>query len=146
MTYDYLKIINTLREAFEKGDLDKGLSLHSQDVIFWDVTLPEPLRGWQALRESEEVWVRAFSDTKMELGKIVGLDRDVVVEWIMRATNTGPLQMGSDVIPATGKRIELRGVMLGKLNAEGLIEERREYFDTGAFMTQLGLLPVAKVA
>jgi hypothetical protein len=42
-------------------------------------------------------------------------------------------------IPATGKRITLRGVSLFMLNANGEIAEERRYFDTGSFFAQLGL-------
>jgi hypothetical protein len=44
-------------------------------------------------------------------------------------------------VPPTGKRIDLRGALVGRLNAENLIVEERRYYDTGTMMKQLGLAP-----
>jgi len=44
-------------------------------------------------------------------------------------------------VPRQGKRIDLRGALVGRINAENLIVEERRYYDTGTMMKQLGLAP-----
>ena len=42
-------------------------------------------------------------------------------------------------IAPTGRKIEFRLAFFAKMNAEGLIQEDRTYYDTASMMGQLGL-------
>ena len=65
---------------------------------------------------------------------------DVAIEIVLRATNTGPLEVGSDdPLPPTGRRIELPSVWFLRLRGDGRIVEERDYLDTASFFRQLGL-------
>ena len=61
-----------------------------------------------------------------------------VAEWTWRATNTGPLPMPDGAeIAATGKTVKHHGVSIYTIR-EGKFASEREYFDSAAFMSQLG--------
>jgi hypothetical protein len=51
-------------------------------------------------------------------------------------TNTGA--MGST--PATGRPFALRGVSVGTVSGDGLVEEHRDYWDLGGFLIQIGII------
>jgi hypothetical protein len=56
------------------------------------------------------------------------------------ARNTSPMQTPKGTVPATNRKITLRGVSLVTLDAEGRIVAERRYFDSGSLFAQLGLL------
>jgi hypothetical protein len=56
-------------------------------------------------------------------------------ESVGRGTNDGA--MGP--IPATGKSFELRGASIGTVNAAGLVQIHRDYWDLAGFLGQLGV-------
>jgi hypothetical protein len=55
----------------------------------------------------------------------------------MTGTNNGPLATPMGEVPATGKRMDLRGALVGRINAENLIVEERRYYDTGTLISSL---------
>ncbi len=44
-------------------------------------------------------------------------------------------------IPRTGRPIELRGIFIGSVSPDGLIESQRDYWDMAGLLVQLGVLP-----
>jgi steroid delta-isomerase-like uncharacterized protein len=63
-------------------------------------------------------------------------------EWTVGGTHSGPLETPEGAIPATGKRVTLRGCDLVAVR-DGRIYEQRAYYDQLSLMTQLGLVPEA---
>jgi len=61
-------------------------------------------------------------------------------EWSMSGTNSGPMDTPEGTIPATGKRVTVRGCDAITVR-DGRIQSHRVYYDQLAFMTQLGLIP-----
>jgi hypothetical protein len=45
--------------------------------------------------------------------------------------------------PATNKSFSLRGVSIGRLNADGKIIEQRDYYNIATYLSQVGLLPAS---
>jgi ketosteroid isomerase-like protein len=65
----------------------------------------------------------------------------VAAEWTWVGTHTGPLVLrDGTALPATGKRVELRGMELVRVR-DGKIAEYHVYWDGMAAATQLGVLP-----
>ncbi|MET9733472.1 nuclear transport factor 2 family protein [Streptomyces sp. NPDC006458] len=66
-----------------------------------------------------------------------------VDEGYYTGTNTGPLQLPSgETLPATGKRVRLRGVDLATVRDDHIVSYR-VYYDQMEFLEQVGLLPEA---
>ncbi len=64
----------------------------------------------------------------------------VVVEFIGRGTNTGPLHMPTGDIPATGRHLELSFCEVIQCR-NGKIVNFHIYFDNMTLLQQLGLVP-----
>jgi steroid delta-isomerase-like uncharacterized protein len=79
----------------------------------------------------------AIPDLQFELVTLAPAGKDMVVlEWVMRGTNTGPLPQG----PATHRTIALPGVDVIKIE-DGRIVSLNAYFDRMTYAEQLGLVP-----
>jgi steroid delta-isomerase-like uncharacterized protein len=83
---------------------------------------------------AERLW-SSFADLAFEIVSLAeaGADR-VVVEWIMRGTNTGAFQG----LPPTGRSISVAGADIIAVGKDG-IRSVTGYFDTRAIPEQLGL-------
>lgn len=74
----------------------------------------------------------AFPDGKVTIDGGDYLDNRSVVRWTYTGTNTGEGQFA-----ATGKKVSISGVSVGRYE-EGKLVEEAVYFDNLDFMTQLG--------
>jgi steroid delta-isomerase-like uncharacterized protein len=64
-------------------------------------------------------------------------DDRYAAEWEMFGTNTG--EAGG--LPATNKPYRIRGVSIGRLDADGKIKENRDYWNMADYLVQVGILP-----
>jgi predicted ester cyclase len=114
--------------------------LYAEHAVLCHPLSPAALEGRQAIRESEQALFDAFSKIEVNLRTVLTGDQGCVAELVIRATNSGPLDLGGEErVAATGRRIELPSVWVLDIGPDGLIVEERDYFDTAAFMSQLGL-------
>ena len=133
-------VVEKLVRAVENRDADALGALFADEALLHHPLSPEPIRGKPAILASEQALFEAFSDIEIEVLRVVAERDDVAVELVLRATNTGPLDVGADEpLPPTGRRIELRSVWFLRLRADGRIAEERDYLDTAGFFRQLGL-------
>jgi predicted ester cyclase len=73
--------------------------------------------------------------------ELVGGPR-VMQEFIFEGTHAGPLVGSVGTIPATGRKVTVRGVLVGRYE-RNLATDLRLYFDQLEAMAQLGLTPEA---
>jgi steroid delta-isomerase-like uncharacterized protein len=131
-----LRIVDTIRQ----GDAEAYAQGFAEDAVLRHPMAPEPLRGRAAIREGEQALFDAFSDVEVEVVAMWEGDRSTAVEVVLRATNTGPMEVGPGrSVPATGRRVELPAVWVFEFDEEGFVAEERDYFDTASFMAQLGI-------
>jgi steroid delta-isomerase-like uncharacterized protein len=128
-------------DAMNRHDTRAVGALYTQDSVAYDPFYPAPLRGRAAIEKDAGEFFRAFPDLRVEIISIFEKGNAAAGEVRMTGTNTGPLATPKGEVPATGKRIDVRGALVGRINAEGLIVEERRYYDTGTLMQQLGLAP-----
>ena len=79
---------------------------------------PEPLRGRQAIRAAEQALFDEFSEVRVDVRSVRGGDDGFALRVVLSAQHAG------------GRRIELPAVWWYDLDADGLIVEARDYFDT----------------
>ena len=116
------------------------MELFAEDAVLHHPLSPEPIRGKAAIGENEQALFDSFSDIDIEVLRVVSEGDDMALELVVRATNTGPLDVGADEkLPPTGRRIELPSVWFLTLGADGKIVEERDYVDTAGLFRQLGL-------
>lgn len=135
---DARKTFDQVTEAVNRHDLDAAGRCYSPEVVL--VSPDGKFEGRdRALRELG-AFIEAFPDMRVTTwGKVTSGDV-VVDEWTMTGTHTAPLRSADgQVIPATGRSVNLRGIDVGVVE-HGLITSHRLYWDGLEFLTQLGLL------
>ncbi|MFN2521096.1 MAG: ester cyclase, partial [Candidatus Limnocylindria bacterium] len=115
--------------------------LYAQDAVAYDPFFPEPLRGPAAIEKDAANFIRAFPDLKMTITQTIEQDeRSGAAELRFTGTHDGPLTTPMGDIPATHRKMDLRGAGFVKVNEKGEITEERRYYDSGQIMQQLGLV------
>jgi steroid delta-isomerase-like uncharacterized protein len=126
--------------AWDTGDAEALISILADDFVWNDVSMPEPIRTREAVREYVKSWRTAFPDMRAKMvNRVVG-DDSVAVEVAFTGTNTGPMDMGGQVIPPTGRPVDGRGTYFARFR-NGEVIELNTYPDIAGMMMQLGLMP-----
>ena len=131
---DAATIQREMFEAVERRDFDRLRELLHPDYTYIGGDGVERA-GAEAALAVADFYTTAFPDVTFEVRASHAPSDDVsVLELIARGTHTGPL---GDV-PATGRAVEVVACNVVEVR-DGRILREREYFDTGAIMSQLGL-------
>jgi steroid delta-isomerase-like uncharacterized protein len=126
--------------AWNDHDAEAFVSLFADDFAWYDWTLPEPIRDKEGARRYFNSWMTAFPDmlTK-QTSRVIG-DDAVAVEVEFSGTNSGPMVMGGNEIPATNRTVTGRGTYFARVR-DGKIVEFSSHPDAAGMMMQLGLMP-----
>lgn len=131
--------VERIIDAVRRGDTEAYAAGFATDAELIYPLSPEPVRGRDAIREGEQGLFDAFTDIDVEVRSLTSEGSTTVAEVVLRATNTGPIDLGEgEPLPATGVRVELPAVWVFEFGDDGAIVSERDYFDTAAFMAQLG--------
>lgn len=93
-------------EALNRQDVEGVMAFYTEDVIFDDVSLPEPLNGSEEMREFMQGMYAAFPDLHIELRSLFGEEDIVAAEYELIGTHAGDL----DGNPPTGKTFRVKAV------------------------------------
>jgi len=138
---DNIRLDEEFLASWDSHDVDRGLAVLSDDVVWYDVASPEPMHGKAAARAYLQAWYTAFPDLKSKVkGRLVTEDQ-VATEVEFTGTNKGSLQFSSaaPVISPTGKQVRGKGTYFLRIR-DGKIVELHTYPDTMGLMMQLGLM------
>ena len=134
------KLAEDVQKAFDNKDMNTLAQLYAEDATMIMPGEPEPIQGRDAIEKNQAAFLRAMPDFSLEFTLILISGNHIVFEGVSQGTFTGPLASPEGDIPPTGKSAKIKFAFIAKVNAEGLIEEDRTYYDTGEFMKQLGLV------
>ncbi|HEY2960670.1 MAG TPA: nuclear transport factor 2 family protein [Actinomycetota bacterium] len=131
-------IVRSVLEAAVTGDEAQMERAYTDDVIGWSPTatassrdeLVADLRGRKG----------AFSDVDLALDAVDEVGDKVITEWRVAATHSGALELDEFRLDPTGRRVELRGVLIAEFDGDR-IKRFRQYWDEIALLEGLGLLP-----
>lgn len=137
---DLKKVADNYLKTVNSRDAAAVAKLYTEDAIMIMPGEPEPIRGRKAIEENQAALFRAMPDFSVEFTLILISGNHIVFEGVGRGTFTGPLVSPEGDIPPTGRSVKIKFAFIAKVNAGGLIEEDRTYFDNADFMKQLGLL------
>lgn len=126
--------------AWDQHDAAGFAGLLAEDFTFSDISAPEPFRSRDQVQSYMEAWFTAFPDMRSKTTNRVVSDDKVAAEIEFTGTNTGPLMMGGQEIPATGRAVTGTGTYFATVK-DGKIATFRAHPDVAALMGQLGLLP-----
>jgi steroid delta-isomerase-like uncharacterized protein len=122
------EIINKRKlDLFNDSNFTKNVVMHAS---------PKDVVGIDSARAYYANYLTGFSDITFTIKDVFGMGNKLVKHWNFKGTHTG-LFFG---IPATGKKVDLDGVTLVRME-NGKIAEEKDFFDNLDLMQQLGLIP-----
>lgn len=124
--------------VYNDGDLDGYVDLYTDDAV---LTTPEgAFKGRKELRERFAREMNALSDFRFDVVSYVEAGDMFADEFVFAGTHTGPLLLPDCTqLPATGRRVEVRGMEMVQLR-DGRMAVDNLYYDNVAVLAQLGLL------
>lgn len=120
-------------EIFNQGKFQVADEIYARDFVNHGVKSSVGLKEDQ---DAARGWKEAFPDLKMVVILTVAEGDLVTVVWTASGTNTGQ----GNGLPATGKKIESRGITVWRI-VGGKIREEWSEFDNLRLMQQLGVTP-----
>jgi steroid delta-isomerase-like uncharacterized protein len=140
---DNLKLDEKNFEAWNAHDIDGSLTLYSDEIVWIDVGIQEPLRGKEAVHQYIQGWFSAFPDIKLTVKNRLVTEDQVAGELEWSGTQSGPLQLGpgTPALPATGKKVVGKGTYFVRVKDNKAVEVHT-YPDNVGLMIQLGLMPM----
>jgi steroid delta-isomerase-like uncharacterized protein len=136
---DLKKLIEKLQLAIDNHDSVAIAQCYAEDATMTVSGEPEPIRGREAIAKSLEAIFRAMPDFKVKFTTLIS-GNHIIFENTAEGTFTGPMATPAGDIPPTGKSAKYKSVFIAKVNADGLIEEDKTYYDPADFMRQLGII------
>ena len=130
---------DAFRILFDERDLSDAYRLWSDDSVDHFLAAGQSVRGAHALAQWFGELLAAVPDFHMEvLNAFDDCHRQATIEWRATGTFNGGPFLG---IEANGRRIEIRGVDVMRLDSDGKIDENTIYYDGAEFARQVGMLP-----
>lgn len=124
---------------FNERDLSDPSAFWTDDSVDYFLAAGQTVRGATALAAWFEDLFAAVPDWHLEIENTVDDgDRQVVVQWHATGTMTGAPFLG---IEPNGRRIDIRGVDVIRLDADGKVDMNTIYYDGAEFARQVGMLP-----
>lgn len=125
--------------VYNDGDLDGYVDLYTDDAVL--ATPEATFKGRRELRERFARELNALSDFHFDVVSYVETGDMFADEFIFAGTHTGPLLIpGGTELPATGRRIEVRGMEMVQVR-DGRMVVDNLYYDNVAVLVQLGVVP-----
>lgn len=122
-------------EVWAQGRLAMVDELITPDFVGHLPGIP-PYRGPEGVKALVTEFRVGFPDLVLVVGDQFGEGDKVVTEYSVRGRHRGKLWG----IPATGRAINLSGVVIARLSGDRIVEEWREW-DRRKILEQLGMLP-----
>lgn len=110
----------------------------SPGFVYDEVATHRKMQGVAEVLGCWQGWAAAMPDSKATFHDSWVSGDTVVVELTWKGTHTGPLQMPTGPVAATGKSFELRGCAVVQV-AGGRAQSMRQYFDMATLLQQLGI-------
>src|SRR5512133_3883027 len=140
---DKIKLDEEEIAAWNAHDVERAVAIFPDEVVWQDVTNPQPMHGKDGIRQYLQGWFSAFPDIKITVRNRVVTEDYVAAELDFAGTNNGTLQLapGAPAIPATGKKVNGKGTYFVHFK-DGKPVEVHSYPDAAGMMMQLGLMPM----
>jgi len=122
-------------ECFNKRDLDGAMKSFDEKVVWEDHGLGVTYKGPLEYRDSLQAWITGFSDGKVVDPKAIDAGDTVILQYIGRGTNDGP--MGPFQKP-TGRAVSVPFCDILQFDAQGRVVRGETYFDMLSMLVQLG--------
>ena len=133
---DNKNVIRTfIEQVLNEGQLERLDAIVHQDFVELD-PLPGQSQGLEGLKEVIRQMRASFPDMHWVVDEMIGEAEKVCTRFTWTGTQHGPF-LG---VPATGRHVTVKGVVIDRLVA-GKMADSRILMDTLGMMQQLGVLP-----
>ncbi|HNS00978.1 MAG TPA: ester cyclase [Anaerolineae bacterium] len=129
-------LIVQLVETWNSHDPALVAQRYSDDCHILDVAIAQPLSGRLGVQGMFAAYYHAFPDLEITPDDVIVTGERVALFWTARGTHQGPILN----IPASGRRVETRGVNRLLLR-DGQVIETLTIWDVAGMLRGLGLLP-----
>ena len=126
-----------LEEVINQGRLEQANEIVAEDFVELD-PLPGQKQGREGLKEVIGMLRTAFPDMHWVVDEMIAEGEKVVTRFTWTGTQQGTF-MG---IPATGRNVVVKGVVIDRI-VGGMMTDSRILMDTMGMMQQLGAIPGA---
>ncbi len=151
MTDERLReVIQADEDAWNSHDAQRLAALMSADMEFNTPSAPAVVRGRDGFREIAERYLRGLPDFRIVNRPVAYADESVTVLWRVTGTHLGPLVVELAFtdkrsalleLPASGRRVDMPGCSVIRIDEDGLICRSDEYWNQAAMVPQLGARP-----
>jgi steroid delta-isomerase-like uncharacterized protein len=133
MEQDVERPLMLLAEAWSSHDIDRLLTLYTENGSHEDVTFGIGTHGKGELRAFAEAIFAAFPDFRLDVKSQFVAGAWGAMEWVMSGTHARDVQG----MPATHKKFAVRGARVAELEGKK-INRTSDYWDLSAFLKQTG--------
>lgn len=137
------ELVRTGTEAFNEADWNRWREVHAPSVVYDEVATGRRLTGHQEVLDVLEGWKTAVPDARGEITHLMVIGNQAVYEITWRGTHRGEMKTPTGVIPPSGNPIEVRAVMISRIDDERIVENR-QYFDFMTLLQQMGGVPESR--
>lgn len=128
-------LIDALQFAWNAHDIDRLLTLFTDDCHYEDMAMGAVSRGHAELRHFAEEVLRTMPDFHLEFPKRFATDDHGASHWVITATWNGPFEERD----ATGRRIRFSGLSMYSFR-NGKFASNVDCWDFTVMMKQFGTL------
>src|SRR5258708_2326944 len=123
-TNEVVKLNDQVLESWNKHDVAKFLELCDENIVWKDLSSPEPFRCKKGAGHFFKMWLTGFPDLKLKNVNQVVTEDTIAVEVDFSGTNTGTLQLSPYVpaIQATRKAVANSGSYFAKVRNGKVVE------------------------
>lgn len=127
-------LIRKTLEEWNKGNFDFFMETTTPDYVYYYPSgNPNPVSREVTVESTKRFW-KSFPDISVSIEEIIAEGDKITTRYVVRGTHEGEF-MG---IPATGKKIEVSGITIGRIENGKFVEEWEE-MDYYGLMIQLGM-------
>ena len=131
-----LKAVADVLQFWNAADIEGIVAFYDEEIVWTNIGLEEIYRGKAEVHEFLTRLYTAIPDLQFTVDYKIARGDNVAEQWTVPGTHLGTF-MG---IPATGRHVEINALsMVTMRNGRFLRDEF--YWDTGAVMRQMGLMP-----
>ena len=129
--------VNKWMDAVKRGDLETLVDMCQPDAVHTNAD--GTFRGPQGVRDLFQPMFDAMSEREVKINNVIEAGETIVVEFVVRSTNTGPLVTPQGEIPPTGKTASMASIAIYELR-DGKLAGSRGMYDRLDLISQLGLM------
>lgn len=124
-------------EAVNRHDAAAAAQLYAPNAVVHDPQYDEPLEGRDAVEKDFRDFFAAFPDLTFTTGDVLEDGNRLAGDGRFAGTHQGVLVTEQGDLPPTGRRVDLPGCSIVRLDGQGRILEERRYYDLARLFQQL---------